>query len=185
MENRRGIGMRGDWGFPGSTTTLSKVRTMNANRTHLQLDADRTVLSPPDSTQVAIAVGIDRLANEVFLHDPPSAVELERGITVIEDALMDAGLSHHAPGELATSDTHLQRLVGPMAGSTPVPLAEVEALFQRMAAISHGSLTRSSDPVFTRRASAALLILREIMHHLGYSAVQVDAQAVAGGRPLT
>ena len=148
---------------------------MAVNRTHLRLGAERTMLSTPDSAQVVINVGTERLANDVFLHEPPTAVELERGITVIEDALMDTGLMHHSRGELATSDTHLRSLVGPMAGSTPIPLAEVEALFQRMAAVSHGSLARSSDPAFTREASAALLILREIMHHLGYSAVQVDA----------
>lgn len=148
---------------------------MDAYRTHLRLGADRTVLSPPGAEQVVIGVGIDRLAHGIFLHEPPSAVELERGITIIEDALMAAGLSHDSRGELATSDTQLQSIVGPMAGSTPVPLAEVEALFRRMAEVSHGSLARSSDPAFTRQASAALLILREIMHHLGYSAVQVDA----------
>ncbi len=146
---------------------------MNSDRTHLRLEAERTLLAPAASAEVVIAVGIDHLADTVFLHEPPTPVELERGIDVIEDELMATGLPHLPRGDLATSDAHLHSLLGGATGSTRVTLAEVEALFQRMAAISLGSPVRSTDQAFTRSASAALLILRECMHHLGYPAVWV------------
>src|SRR5690606_34286376 len=123
--------------------------------------------------EVVIAIGIDSLADDVFLHEPPTPVELERAIDVIEDALMATGLPHVPRDELATSDPLLHTLIGRAPGSAHTTLAEVEALFQRLAAVSLGSPGGFSDPAFTRRAAAALLILQECMHHLGYRAVWV------------
>ena len=150
----------------------SPKRYFILNHTNLQLEGDRTLLSPPALTDVVIGVGIDRLAHDIFLHEPPTPVELERAIDVIEDALMATGLAHLPRGELATSDPLLHTLIG-RSGSTHAALAEVEALFQRLAAVSLGSPGRLTDPVFSRRAAAALLILRECMHHLGYRAVWI------------
>lgn len=147
---------------------------MDSNRTDLRLEAERTLLSSPAAAEVVIAVGVDRLADHVFLHEPPTPVELERGIDVIEDALMAAGLPHLNRDDLATSDAHLESLFGPASDTARVSLAEVEALFQRMAAVSLGSPVRAAEPAFTRSASAALLILRECMHHLGYPAVWIS-----------
>ena len=146
---------------------------MDANHTYLRLEAERTLLSSPASTEVLIPVGIDRLADDVFLHEPPTPVELERAIDVVEDALMATGLRHVPGGDLAMSDRLLHTLIGRAPGDTRATLAEVEGLFQRLAAVSLGSPGRITDPVFTRRTAAALLILRECMHHLGYSAVWV------------
>ena len=145
---------------------------MGSNHTHLRLEAERTLLSSPAST-VVVTVGIDRLADDVFLHEPPAPVELERAIDVVEDALMATGLPHVPRGELATPDPLLHTLIGRGPGSTRATLAEVEALFQRLAAVSLGSRGLITDPEFTRRAAAALLILRECMHHLSYRAVWV------------
>jgi len=146
---------------------------MDSNHTYLRLEGERTLLSSPASPEVVISVGIDRLADDVFLHAPPTPVELERAIDVVEDALMATGLPHVPRGELATPDPLLHALIGRAPGSTRATLAEVEALFQRLAAVSLGSPGLFSDPAFTRRAAAALLILRECMHHLGYQAVWV------------
>lgn len=146
---------------------------MESNPTHLRLENDRTLLSSPSSTEVVIAIGIDGLADDVLLHEPPTPVELERAIDVVEDALMATGLRHVPGGDLAMSDRLLHTLIGRAPGDTRATLAEVEGLFQRLAAVSLGSPGRITDPVFTRRTAAALLILREVMHHLGYRAVWV------------
>lgn len=145
---------------------------MNSEHTHLRIEAGRTLLSPPTLSEVVIGVGIDRLAEDVFLHEPPSPVELERAIDIIEDALMAIGLPHLERGELTTIDPLLHSLIG-APGNTHATLAEVEAQFQQLTAISLGSRGLLSDPAFTRRAAAALLILRECMHHLGYEAVSI------------
>ena len=147
---------------------------MGMHPTHLRLEAERTLLSLPASTEVVIPVGINHLADEVLLHDPPTPVELERGIDVIEDALMTTGLPHLPRGELATSDPLLHTLLGGAPGNALAPLAEVEALFQRLAAVSLGSRGLATDPEFSRSAAAAILILRECMHHLGYAAVRLS-----------
>lgn len=145
---------------------------MGSPHTRLQLEAERTLLSSPDQGEVTIPVGIEHLASDIFLHDPPTPVELERAIDVVEDALMTTGLSHGSRGELATPDPLLHALIGGAPG-THATLAEVEARFQRMAAVSLGSQRLPSDPDLTRRAAAALLILRECMHHLGFQGVWV------------
>jgi len=90
----------------------------------------------------ALALGLDAVTPGPFRRDPPTPLELEQAIMVVEDVLMP--LAARIPPHPVL---HLQ---------SPVPLAEV---------LGGRELPRE------RRVAAALLILREWMHHLDAGSV--------------
>lgn len=115
-----------------------------------------------------LALGLDALTPGPFRRDPPSALELEQAIMVVEDMLMP--LAARIPPHPVL---HLH---------SPVPLAEplgsrvqsrenIERLFGQLVAMVEGDPLASAQLPKDRRFAAALLILREWMHHLDAGSV--------------
>lgn len=144
----------------------------SARGTALRLEPQRTLLSPADGADTVLAVGAHALAEGVFRHDPPTPHELEQAIDQVEEALMTAGLRHAARGELWTQAPQLLALPGLQAPGARLSRDDVEALFQRLAsaALGHPGL-RDTLPA-GREAAAALLILRECLHHGGFDGIR-------------
>ena len=125
---------------------------------HLQEEAT-------DLAGTRLAVGFRRIAREHFRHQPPSALEIEGAIAAIEDEIARA-----RPARGARPVTHdpMVREIALQAGVAPGPamvLAReaVEQAFER-------SLRRPPD----NEHMAALLILRELMHHLDIESIEVQ-----------
>lgn len=104
-------------------------------------------------------------------HDPPQPQELEAVIEAVEDVVMplhrlwpaDDTLQVHAP----------QLDLGPLAAARTRD--ELESLFDRAAAVAQGR-PRSSDPdLADPQRVAALVVLREVMHHLGFIRLEFAA----------
>jgi hypothetical protein len=150
------------WGRP-----MSEIST-----TVMQLEARRTVLRGDAVGEVVADLGIETVT-ALFKHAPPAGVEIERAIDVIEDALMATGLGHAGRGALTTASPRLRALPGLATAGAVLDLGEVERLFQRLAAAASGPPLRLSDLPVDRETAAALLILRETMHHLGFDRVRV------------
>ena len=143
--------------------------------TRLRLDPHHTTLSLPDAAEVVVGTGVDDLASAVFRHDPPTPAELEQAIDIVEDALMATRLAHTERGDLMTSDDLIRALPGLHGDGSRLTRDEVEALFQRMASVSLGNPGAQGDLPTGNRTRAALLLLRECMHHLGFEAVRIAA----------
>ncbi len=143
--------------------------------TRLRLEPQQTLLIAQAAT-VIVPAGVDGLADAVFRHDPPTPAEMEHAIDIVEDALMATRLSHTERGELKTSDPLLRSLPGLRDEGSRMTRDDIEALFQRLASASLGHPGASAEIPAGGQAAAALLILRECMHHLGYVAVRI-AQA--------
>ena len=120
------------------------------------------------SQTFSLALGLAALTLGPFRRDPPSALELEQAILVVEDVLMP--LAARIPPHPVL---HLQ---------SPVPLAEplgsrvqsrenIERLFGQLVAMVEGDPLASAQLPKDRRFAAALLILREWMHHLDAGSV--------------
>lgn len=120
------------------------------------------------SQTFSLALGLDALTPGPFRRDPPSALELEQAIMVVEDVLMPLA-AHIPPHPL-------------VALHSPVPLAEplgsrvqsrenIEKLFGQLVAMVEGDPLASAQLPKDRRFAAALLILREWMHHLDAGSV--------------
>lgn len=126
---------------------------MTTPLTVLRLQPGCTTLADGAGPEVVIGVGVDDLARRVFRPDPPTAVEIERAIDLVEDALGASGLRHGERGEPGIAHPPLLAALGLVARGMRLSREEVKARFERLAA-------------------AALLILRECLHHLGYAGVR-------------
>ena len=137
----------------------------------IRLGARNTVLQFADGSAVTLPLGVGDLARDVLRHDPPTSAELERGIDVVEDALSASRLPKAARGKLGTSDPVVRALPGLGTPGAILRLEGVEALFQRLASRALGTPVGTDELPAGREIAAALLVLRECMHHLGFAEV--------------
>ena len=146
--------------------------------TRLRLDAQRITLAADAASEVMLAVGVRGIADRFFRHDPPTPFEMEQAIDAVEDALTGSRLQHAERGELVTNDPLLREWVtagSPQGDKVRLTRDEVEAIFQRLASASLGHPLALAGLPTGRDAAAALLILRECMHHLGYDGIRFAA----------
>ena len=146
--------------------------------TRLRLDARRTTLTAESAPEVVLAVGARDIAGRFFRHAPPTPFELEQAIDIVEEAITGSRLQHAERGELVTNDPLLREWVAagsPQGDGMRLTRDEVEAIFQRMASASLGHPRALAGLPTGQDAAAALLILRECMHHLGYGGIRFAA----------
>jgi hypothetical protein len=141
---------------------------MSTPATRLQMDARRTTLTTEPTSGVVVEIGYRGVAETFFRHEPPTPGELESAIDAVEDALMGSGARRDDAGTLVISDD-IQRLLPKLLPDGATTIEEVEARFQRLASVSLGHLGAFADARVDSEAAAALLILRECMHHLGFA----------------
>jgi hypothetical protein len=147
---------------------------------HLHFDAASTFLDTGGGT-VTLPVSPASLTSSTLLHDPPSPAELERAIDHVEDALTASRLANASHGSLVTEDALLRRLPGLDKVGGTLMRDDVEMLFQLLASRALGTPISSARIPEGRELAAALLILRECMHHLGFEKVSsFDAGTTAG-----
>ena len=131
----------------------------------LRIGADRTTLGAG-----ALAIGWSSIARD-FRRDQPSPLELENAIAAIEDEIARAGSSVAADPVVSTAEETIRdiALAAGIARSDEMVLtiAAVENSFER--------LTRAPGIPGDRRFAATLVILREVMHHLGIGSVVIAA----------
>ena len=139
----------------------------------LRLQEQSTVLEFDGSGAVTLSVGVSGLAGDVLQHDPPTPAELERAIDLVEDALAASHLARADRGALVTTDALLRALPGLDSQDASLTREAVEALFQRLASRALGMPIAAAELPQGRDIAAALLILRECVHHLGFD--RVDA----------
>jgi hypothetical protein len=144
---------------------------MSGRPFRLRLSARSTLIELDDDSTVTLPVGPAGLAHDCLRHDPPTPVELERAIDLVEDAI--GGLDRWPEGarRLVTADTVLLSLPGLDVLGGGLTREEVEALFQRLASRALGLPLPTTELPHGREVAAALLILRECMHHLGFGRI--------------
>ena len=118
-----------------------------------------------------LPLGAALLREQWLRHDPPQPQELEAAIEAVEDVVMPLHRVLPAYAMLC--------VVASAADSAVLaPLAEartrdqLEALFDRAAAIAQGRPARSDPALAGAEVMAALVIVREVMHHLGFTQLQ-------------
>lgn len=146
---------------------------MNPRRVHFRLQAQSTLFGFDDGTAVELPIGPQGLTQDALRHDPPTAAELERAIDLVEDALARWPGAPPAGGELVTADPLLRALPGLGRPGSTLGRDAVEALFQRLASRALGTPVAVAELPNGGAIAAALLILRECMHHLGFERVVV------------
>jgi hypothetical protein len=141
---------------------------------HLAFGPDVTTLATKDGGEVTLGPSPAALAAACFLHESPTARELEHAIDIVEDALM-AGKPPRASGaDLTTLEPVLRRLPGLEAMGSALSRDAVEDMFQQLASIASGLPNSSAAVVAGHEVAAALLITRECMHHLDFERIRVE-----------
>lgn len=144
---------------------------MSMQPIRLHLGEHHTTLARGADASITLAIGPKRVAEAFFRHEPPTPQELERAIDAVEDEVMRARSMHADGGELVTADPALRSFAVAEASMPTLTIDAVERLFQRLASASLGDPSAVRGLPAGREAAAALLILRELMHHLGFSEV--------------
>ncbi|HZS69909.1 MAG TPA: hypothetical protein VFA72_22595 [Burkholderiales bacterium] len=142
----------------------------------LRIEDERTVLEPHGAGAPSLllhGLGWKALARDHLKHDPPSSLELENAIAAIEDEIARVRALPAKGLRLQTDDVRVREIAlaaGVPAGE-PMTIQAVEQSFQRLAARSvSGGRSGDGIPPGNERA-ATLVIPRELMHHLGFSAI--------------
>ncbi|WP_295953841.1 hypothetical protein [Rhodoferax sp.] len=142
----------------------------------LHIGADRTAIAvgsgPQADAALELAIGTHKTAVDWFHHNPPTPGELENAIQWVEDEVTRArGLVAGYPA-LWTADPWVQEMAQ-IAGVTGTALSieAVERLFDLLAALSQGRPAASAGIPNTPAFAATLLVLREFMHHLGFTEI--------------
>lgn len=126
-------------------------------------------------------------ANDFFKHNPPTPLEIENAIMIVEDEVKRARGLAGGHARLYSTDELIYTVakVAGYADKLPVTLAieQVETLFDQFAARSEGRPSTQdglpNDPQF----SATLLILREFMHHLKFDEIRIRRTSEPMGNP--
>jgi exopolyphosphatase/pppGpp-phosphohydrolase len=136
--------------------------------TRLVLEPGRTVLRRGAASH-ELRLGADGIARS-FQSDLPLPRELERAIDLLEDELARVPRPLHGPATLASGDA---RLLGWAGGAALLSREEIEALFQRLSSAALGDPSALRGLPRDRDAAAALLVVRELLHHLGYAELRI------------
>lgn len=154
--------------------------------TTLRIGSTQTTLASGDGPQArllrSLPIGARATAALCFAQQPPTSAELEAAIARVEDAVMPVRALLPEASMLFTADAGI-RQVALAAGLEAQPemqltLDAVERTFERLVAWTEGRLAGQDDLPQEPAFAATLLILRETMQHLGFSAVVVRSDAV-------
>jgi len=120
----------------------------------------------------AFDIGTEKTAGDFFKHFPPTPAEIENAIQVVEDEVMPLHRLLMATSDLYTLDESIQDIArltvySEVQHGLTLARKDVEQVFNRLAAIISGRPASQDVLPTTNSFAATLLILREVMHHLG------------------
>lgn len=126
-------------------------------------------------------IGAEKTAREFFRHNPPTAGEVENAIQVVEDEVMPlhkllAPDSHLYTRDASIGEVAAQTVFTESGQGMTLARADMEHVFNRLAAIISGRPASQDVLPTTNSFAATLLILREVMHHLGFRDVTIDTK---------
>lgn len=146
---------------------------MTTSPPSLHIEADRSVLLDSDRVPVTLRVSPRTLVARHWPVGQPSPLQLERAIDDVENAIEQAGLSHADRGVLYATESLRHVLPERFNASAQFSREDVEAEFSRLVAAS-STAGLDAGLAATGEAAAALLLLRELMHHLGFAALSTQ-----------
>lgn len=148
----------------------------------LTIESERTLLAAEASgapRMLLAGIGWRTIARDYLKQDPPSPLGLENAITAIEDEIARAQPLPAQDSRVRTKDPLIREIAVasglPPDGETIFPLHAVEHGFQRLVAQAGRRQRSKEDLPAGDNLAAALVILRELMHHMGFSAIIVQA----------
>ncbi len=158
-------------------------------QTTLQIGTETsTVLCSQDGhvvLQQELQLGTASLARQWMRHTPPTPLDIEHAIEVTEDVLMPLAAKLARTEQLQLSGSGAALILEGVGAAPDVALHwsldEVEDLFNRIAMVSQGRPIGHEALPTAPEFYAAMVIVRECLHHLRFSEVVVQVKAGAMG----
>lgn len=152
-------------------------------QTTFQLGADTsTVLCTEDGRivlQQDLPLGTASLARQWMRHTPPTPLDIEHAIEQVEDVVMPLAAKLLRTEQLQVRGSGaalILQAVGAKPNATVQwSLEEVEDLFNRIAMVSQGRPMGHDALPTASEFYAAMVILRECLHHLRFGGVVIQA----------
>ena len=119
-----------------------------------------------------LPIGLENLGPYTFKRFPPTPVETENAIMLVEDEIMPLAKKLPAHSRLfliENAPTSLRAFNGD--DNNFYVLEEVEQLFRRLAEVIEGSPVVSSGLPANNAFATLVLIVREFMHHLKFESI--------------
>jgi hypothetical protein len=117
-----------------------------------------------------LPLGLDGLVLQCLRHEPPWPIELEHAIERTEETVMPLAPQFSGSHQLVLQGMSASLMVTALQAcgifQSVLTLNEVEALFNRLVAISQGRPSSQEKLSTDVRFFGALLIAQEFMHHL-------------------
>lgn len=143
-------------------------------RLALDIGTHQTVITAPDGSAWTLPVGTASLWPP--LAAGPSALAVERGIQIVEDAIerIAARVPQGATLEPGAGSLVSMQRGGAIAGLAQgsIPRDEIEREYQWLAARAVGAPSARGTGFDEPSGDAVVLILRELMHHLDVDALR-------------
>lgn len=122
----------------------------------------------------SLPLGTSEVAR-LFRSDPPRPTELEHAIDIIEEAVMPLAKLLPPGSVLRAGDELTRRVIARSLrdhGTGVAEIAAVEGLFDQLARAALRGTWAGSIPM-DANLSAAVVIVREFMHHTGFQSVRL------------
>ncbi|WP_297095482.1 hypothetical protein [uncultured Draconibacterium sp.] len=147
--------------------------TIAGNTTHLKSAEEK-------QPETILTLGEQLIADRFFSEFPPTNDEIDHAINFTEETLAPIQHLFDAETDLYSSDS-MAIEIAQLAFNTAkeeqqinVPVIELENVFYRLSEIVNG-LPASQDVLpDSNQFAAYLLIIREVMHHLGFDRLVVE-----------
>jgi hypothetical protein len=148
----------------------------------LDLRADTSVVLRMSGAKALLrtefALGVDALVRQSLRHEPPRPIELEHAIELTEEAVMPLAAQFAGSARLMLQGLGASLIARSLetggVAQTALTLDEVESLFNRLVAVSLGRPASQETLPTDARFFAAMLMLREFMHHLHFTQVTLQ-----------
>ena len=147
----------------------------------LQLGAQQCAIAVGTGLQAdllqGLPLGLERTAAGHFKTTPPTPLALENAITIVEDVVMPLRTSIPGDTQLFSCDAAVREIAQVCAVPVqPVMFLSLEAVergFNRFCHVVQGTPAAHEGLPADNQFAAALLILREFMHHLQFAHITV------------
>ena len=127
--------------------------------------------------QQELPLGTASLARQWMRHTPPTPLDIEHAIEVTEDVLMPLAAKLARTEQLQLSGSGAALILQGVGAATDAvlnwSLEEVEGLFNRIAMVSQGRPSGHEALPTAPEFYAAMVIVRECLHHLRFGGVSV------------
>jgi hypothetical protein len=152
-------------------------------QTTLQLGANASTVVCTEAGQVilqqTLALGTASLAGQWMRHTPPTPLDIEHAIEQTEDIVMPLAAKLMRTEQLQLSGSGAALILQGVGAEPDAELHwnldEVEDLFHRIAMVSQGRPSGQEALPTAPEFYAAMVILRECVHHLRFAGVVVRA----------